>query len=332
MFGFSTLTQNIYQKWFNVQRQTVEGVQLMQLALFRGGIIFISSIVTIWISIFLYTAFYYSYMPNMLYTRPVHLGFQTCSKEGKGMCSYPSAYEQLTKKQQLLMVGQPYKINLHLEMPESPANKELGMFMVCGKLFRRNNNFMDESCRPTMLHYRSKLLHFLSTFTSFPILFFGTQEEKQTIVVELFSNFIDDQDYPVTGLHVEIQSRQIEFYSASVSIQAHLSGLRYLMFHWPIFSAVIGIGSNLFFIALICILSYLHFTHESDLHDGQFNYEKGELEDSHKNNTDLSSESSSIEDASMLEDVMKSKEELTDSELNLFHNKSSFIEELQSDQ
>ena len=24
------------------------------------------------------------------------------------------------------MVGQPYKVNLNLEMPESPANKELG--------------------------------------------------------------------------------------------------------------------------------------------------------------------------------------------------------------
>ena len=35
---------------------------------------------------------------------------------------------QLTNKQQILMVGQPYKINLQLEMPESPANKELGNF------------------------------------------------------------------------------------------------------------------------------------------------------------------------------------------------------------
>lgn len=51
--------------------------------------------------------------------------FRSCDEE-KGVCSFPSAYVQLTKKQQLLMVGQPYKVNLHLEMPESPANKELG--------------------------------------------------------------------------------------------------------------------------------------------------------------------------------------------------------------
>lgn len=51
--------------------------------------------------------------------------FRSCEKN-KGICSFPSANVQLTKKQQLLMVGQPYKINLHLEMPESIANKELG--------------------------------------------------------------------------------------------------------------------------------------------------------------------------------------------------------------
>ena len=43
------------------------------------------------------------------------------------MCSYPTAYVQLTKKQQLLMVGQQYKMHLDLEMPESPANQNLGI-------------------------------------------------------------------------------------------------------------------------------------------------------------------------------------------------------------
>jgi seipin len=53
------------------------------------------------------------------------MSFRSCEEE-KGICSFPQAYVQLTKKQQLLMVGQPYKVNLHLEMPESPTNKELG--------------------------------------------------------------------------------------------------------------------------------------------------------------------------------------------------------------
>lgn len=60
--------------------------------------------------------------PNMKLT----LLFSPC-KEGKGMCSFPSAYIQLTKKQQLLMLGQSYKVHLDLEMPESPTNRDLGM-------------------------------------------------------------------------------------------------------------------------------------------------------------------------------------------------------------
>lgn len=49
-------------------------------------------------------------------------------KDNQGVCSFPSAHIELTKRQQLLMFGQPYKIQLDLEMPESPRNKELGKY------------------------------------------------------------------------------------------------------------------------------------------------------------------------------------------------------------
>ncbi|XP_011300068.1 seipin [Fopius arisanus] len=303
---FSRLIRHLSDKWFNFQKQTSESVQLTQIALFRGGVIFITSVVVVWISIFLYTAFYYAYMPSMLHMRPVHLEFESCERS-KGICSYPSAKVQLTKKQQLLMIGQPYKVNLHLELPESPANKELGMFMVCAKLLARDGWAVDRSCRPTMLHYRSTLLHALTTFTFSPMLIFGNREEKQNIVLELFGNFEEDQSHPVTSVFVQIQSLQIEFYSASIVINAHLSGLRYLMFHWPILSAIIGISTNLFFIALVCILSYLRFAYEDDAPNEQFRYERRDIDEiPRKNNADESSESSSIEDASMLEEIGES--------------------------
>lgn len=44
--------------------------------------------------------------------------------------SYLTAHVELTKRQQLLMLGQAYRINLHLEVPESPVNKEMGLFCV----------------------------------------------------------------------------------------------------------------------------------------------------------------------------------------------------------
>ena len=66
----------MHEKWFNMQKKTTEGVQSAKDAVFRGGLIIISGIVIVWISIFLYTAFYYAYMPSMTYVRPVHLQFK----------------------------------------------------------------------------------------------------------------------------------------------------------------------------------------------------------------------------------------------------------------
>lgn len=72
----STLVQLVNEKWFNVQKKTTEGVQSAKDAVFRGGLVVIVGILIVWISIFLYTAFYYAYMPSMTYVRPVNLQFK----------------------------------------------------------------------------------------------------------------------------------------------------------------------------------------------------------------------------------------------------------------
>lgn len=45
----------------------------------------------------------------------------------------------------------------------------------------------------------------------------------------------------MTDVYIEIQSKHIELYSAKFLINAHFTGLRYIMFQWPIMSAAIGI-------------------------------------------------------------------------------------------
>ena len=77
------------------------------------------------------------------------------------------------------------------------------------------------------------------------------------------------QNHPVTDIYVEIQSRQVELYSATLYIHAHFTGIRYFMFHWPILSAAVGITSNLFFIVLVCLLSWWHL-HQPDSHDREY--------------------------------------------------------------
>lgn len=290
--------RNFLKTSLNIRKKTRESVQSAKAAAFRTGTIAVGVIFIFWISIFLYIAFYYSHMPNMSHVRPVHLQFKSCDKQ-KGICSFPSAHVQLTRKQQILMVGQPYKINLHLEMPESPANKELGMFMICAQLRSREGHLVDHTCRSTMLHFRSTLLQMLTTLTFSPLMIFGNAEEKQDVTLELFSNFEEDQNHPVTHIFIEIQSQHIEFYSATLMVNAHLSGIRYIMFNWPILSTIIGIGINLFFITFVCTLSYIHFATEEENADENFTYEKGEIEDEHdlKVNNELS-DTSSQEDTS----------------------------------
>ncbi|KAL6265425.1 hypothetical protein P5V15_002221 [Pogonomyrmex californicus] len=319
----SRLLRQITKRWFDMRKTTRQSIQSAKDMVFHSGVLIIGTLFIIWLSIFLYTVFYYSYMPSMSYVRPVNLQFKSCD-EKKGICSFPQAQVQLTKKKQLLMVGQPYKVNLHLEMPESPANKELGMFMVCAHLRSRDGFLVDHTCKSAMLHYRSTLLHTLTTLMFSPMMIFGNVEEKQDVVLELFGNFEEDQSHPVTIIFIEIQSRHIEFYSANLMINAHLSGLRYWMFYWPILSACIGIATNLFFIMLVCTLSYLHIVHEEENTDNNFNYEKGEIEDDNLK-SDLS-DTSSQEDILSVTDL-KSEEKSIEEE-KLIKGEPSYIQEI----
>lgn len=67
------------------------------------------------------------------------------------------------------------------------------MFMVCAQLRSRDGFLVDHTCKSAMLHYRSTLLHTLTTLTFSPMMIFGNVEEKQDVILELFSNFEEDQ-------------------------------------------------------------------------------------------------------------------------------------------
>lgn len=295
-----------------------KGVENVRLLSFRGGLVGLLTAMIIWISIFLYIAFYYAYMPSISHVRPIHVQFEAC-RDGRGLCSFPTADVRLTKRHQLLMVGQPYKIYIQLEMPESPRNKDLGMFMVCASLRVRSGVEVNKACRSAMLHYRSPLLETLSTITFSPFMVLGQTEEKQSVLVELFSDFEEDQNQPVTDVKVEIQTRFVELYSATMLIHAHLTGLRYLMFHWPILSAAVGISSNLLFILLMFSLSWWHLSHYDDSEGDELKYENVHNPDQ-KNGFEFIGELDDKDSDAVLDD------ENLDEELSKFDNASKPLE------
>ncbi|GJQ77174.1 hypothetical protein Trydic_g14849 [Trypoxylus dichotomus] len=253
----------------------------------------------------MYLAFYYAYVPKVSHERHVHLQFKTC--EDSGICTFPSAHVELTKRQKLLMLGQSYRVELALEMPESPVNKQLGMFMVCIDFRGKNNKLITRSCRSAMLHYRSFILDLIYTIAYSPLLLTGTVEEKQTVIIELFEDYYEVENEAVTDVYVEVQSTRIEIYSAKFLLNAHFTGLRYIMFNWPLISAIIGITANLFFIAIICMISWYQLIHSEEYKRYVLTQRKFE---SFQADLDDGSSSSSIDDASVLEENLRKRHQI----------------------
>ncbi|XP_038281230.1 seipin isoform X7 [Canis lupus familiaris] len=90
---------------------------------------------------------------------------------------------------QVLMYGQPYRVTLELELPESPVNQDLGMFLVTISCYTRGGRIISTSSRSVMLHYRSDLLQMLDTLVFSSLLLFGFAEQKQLLEVELYSEY-----------------------------------------------------------------------------------------------------------------------------------------------
>ncbi|XP_075987724.1 lipid droplet biogenesis associated protein seipin [Anticarsia gemmatalis] len=247
----------VLNQYLGYKKKTDDSITSVKELVYRVAIITLFITAILWISIFMYVGFYNIYMPNVTHVRPVHFQFKPCEDKA-GICSYPYAYVQLTRQSHILMPKQPYRIKLMLEMPESQVNKDLGMFMVCVQMRAKGGFLVSSSCRSAMIRYRSILHHIMRTFVLSPLYLGGVDEEKQQLKVELFSDFEDDPANPATDAYVELQSRFAQVYSSELQVQAHFTGLRYLMFNWPKISAVFGICTNLFFVSLIFILSWYH--------------------------------------------------------------------------
>ncbi|XP_077678364.1 seipin isoform X3 [Eretmochelys imbricata] len=160
---------------------------------------------------------------------------------------------------QVLMYGQPYRISLELELPESPVNQELGMFMVVMSCYTKGGRIISSTARSTMLHYRSGLLQTLDTLIFAGLFFVGFAEQKQMVEVELFSDYREDSYVPTVGAVIEIQTKRIQIYGAQLRIHAHFRGLRYLLYNFPVTSAILGVASNFTFLSVIVLFSYLQW-------------------------------------------------------------------------
>ncbi|KAM9356686.1 uncharacterized protein ABDE67_004267 [Symphorus nematophorus] len=234
-------------------------------------IVFSVVFLLLWIAGFLYGSFYYSYMPRAAFSTPVHYYYRTdCESPASFLCSYPVTNISLIRnKKHVLTFGQAYRISLQLEMPDSPVNQELGMFMIKTACFSRDGGQVASSARSarqllaasssrfSMLRYRSDLLRYLGTLLFLPAYLSGAAEQKQVLEVELFSDYTDDPYSPSVTAVIEILSNKVQIYSSQLYVHAHFTGIRYILFNFPLLSALVGVSSNFIFLSLLFILSYM---------------------------------------------------------------------------
>ncbi|KAM7417523.1 hypothetical protein PAMA_017251 [Pampus argenteus] len=267
----------------------------------QGFAVFSVVLLLLWVAMFLYGSFYYSYMPTAAFSTSVHYYYRTdCDSAASFLCSYPVANISLMKNKkhvcvlgvrggasisyaciclcvkhtsihrnyprnitfkniyiQVLTFGQAYQMSLQLEMPDSPANQDLGMFMIKTTCFSQDGVQVASSARSSMLRYRSDLLRTMGTLLFLPAFLTGVTEQKQTLEVELFSDFTDDPYAPSVTAVIAILSNKVQIYSSQLYIHAHFTGIRYLLFYHPFLSALVGVSSNFTFLSVLFILSYV---------------------------------------------------------------------------
>ncbi|KAK3535772.1 hypothetical protein QTP70_021085, partial [Hemibagrus guttatus] len=274
------------------------GVRIKQKVVQTANVLCILQL-TIFVAIFLYITFYYTFMPSASFVTPLHFHYRDLAPSGQSelsiqqhcgistvcpciiimsvllsssmhsdsVCSFPVANFSLlmNNRKQVMIPGQPYHITLDLEMPESPTNTELGMFLVKISCYSHEGQTVDASVRMTMLHYRSSLLQTLETLMLLPLMLTGVIEQKQHVLVELYSSYVDSSYKPTIGAVIEIHSQQVQIYKAELYIYAHFSGIRfvcalgyrYVLYHFPFTSAIVGVMSNFMFLSVIILIGFL---------------------------------------------------------------------------
>ncbi len=265
--------------------------------LIRLTVLVIGLFSIVWISGGLYGSFYYAYIPQQTYLLPVDFVFEPCGDSeatvSPSRCSDLTATVafQLDKlplgKENYLMLGQTYSISIDLEMPSNVMNQNVGMFLLCLTLESAEGREVGGNggsrCKSSIMPHRSE-----SWKTVWSILFpFKNYGGEEIVSVEFYDKFQDDVHNPVAKAIVEIKNRHIGISKASLRLHSHFRGLRYLMYHYPVTSAVLGILfiSTVLFSLLILALGKVFNTNQVS----HYNNEEQAKMSSSRSRQDLSS-------------------------------------------
>jgi len=208
------------------------------------------------ISIFAYASFYTAIMPREILEDDVNFGFIPCDDK-PGPCSHPKANIKLNPQKHRLLFGQPYRLGIMMEVPDSYMNQELGMFMTCLTVLDRNKKEVAKKCKSSMLEFRSTLLRGMETVTFSPMLMSGATTERQWLTITFIDDFVDTPGFYADSVEIEILSKFVQIYSTKLQIHPQLFGLKSFIYHHQWLSATVGIFTTL--LVNIFIVIFLRF-------------------------------------------------------------------------
>jgi seipin len=207
------------------------------------------------VSIAAYIAFYWTYIPRIGFTRPIHLQFDRLESPPWGVAS-------LTPE---LVSTQPYDVTIQIRLPRTQTNTEIGNFMIETALFApadkaaviddtrmpvpktyEANNLLASSRRSAILTYYSPAVDLARKATELHWLLLGWRLEAETLDVPVFNgvSFAKGWRNVPDTLQIQIQSHaRMQIYEASVVFKARFQGLRWIMYNHRLSSAFVFIGA-----------------------------------------------------------------------------------------
>ena len=97
-----------------------------------------------------------------------------------------------------------------LEVPDSPGNEDLGMFMACMNVTGQDGDFITRSCKSSISQYKSPMLRSIETMALAPGLMVGWTEQKQTIPITFYDSFHPDPHTKADTFHVTLKSKLVQ--------------------------------------------------------------------------------------------------------------------------
>ncbi|KAG2765312.1 hypothetical protein JG687_00000829 [Phytophthora cactorum] len=165
-------------------------------------------------------------------------------------------YKPEEPAQPVLAPGVKYDVIVELTVPESRANAEVGVFMVSTTLYANREKGLATSARPVTLHDMPAPVRWLRLSLWLMPYALGFSEPAQTLRVTAINGYQESTEYPLTHVDIELNTPKLQVYSGKLTVIAQLTGLRYLMYHWAVPTAILFILNIVFLEALALVILY----------------------------------------------------------------------------